>query len=78
MANKKQGKISKKMSFAEVLENYPETADVFMQEGMHCIGCPMAMSETIEDGAAAHGIDADKLVEKLNKKKKNHENDSNI
>lgn len=60
-------KISKKISFQKLLENHPETAEALLKEGMHCVGCPMAMQETLEEGAMAHGIDPDKLVEKLNK-----------
>ena len=70
---KKVGKIDKKMTFASVLSVYPESAEVFMDEGMHCAGCPMAAKETIEQGCKAHGIDSDKVIEKLNimlKKKK--------
>lgn len=63
-------KIDKKMSFAQVLKKYPETAEIFMKEGLHCIGCPLAMMESIEQGCLAHGIDADKLIEKINKKLK--------
>ena len=33
---------------------------------MHCLGCPHATAEAIADACAAHGTDADKLVEKLN------------
>lgn len=66
-------KITKDMSFGEVLQKYPETAQVFMAHGMHCLGCMAAQFETIEQGAAAHGIDIEKLVTDLNtgiKKKK--------
>ena len=31
-----------------------------------CGGCPHATAEAIADACAAHGTDADKLVEKLN------------
>lgn len=65
---KKITKISKKMSFSELLGKYPETAEIFQEEGMHCFGCPMAMSETIEQGCLAHGINPDKLIEKINRK----------
>lgn len=61
-------KITKDMSFGEVLQKYPETAEVFMAHGMHCIGCIMAQFETIEQGAAAHNIDIKKLIDDLNKK----------
>lgn len=60
-------KITKNMTFSEVLNKYPKTAKVFMEEGMHCIGCIVASGETIEQGAEAHGIDVKKLLIKLNK-----------
>ncbi|MBM3234334.1 DUF1858 domain-containing protein [Candidatus Pacearchaeota archaeon] len=62
-------KISKKSKFSEILEDEDATR-VLMEKGMHCIGCPMAMEETLEQGAEAHGLDADELVAELNKKKK--------
>jgi len=65
---KKKTEINKKMSFSDVLHKHPELAEEFMKEGLHCVGCPMAMMETIEDGAKAHGINPEKLVDKLNKK----------
>ena len=64
---KKKGLITKNMSFSKVLGKYPKTAEVLMGEGMYCIGCPMSNDETIEQGCSAHGINADKIVEKLNK-----------
>jgi len=67
-AKTEQG-ISKKMSFAEILEKNPEAAGILMEKGMHCCGCPMAMQETLEQGACAHGLDADEIVGELNKKK---------
>ena len=66
---KKQTKqlITKSMSIAEVISRYPDTIPVLMKTGMHCIGCPMAMQETLEDGLSAHGLDADKIIDGLNK-----------
>lgn len=60
-------KITKHMFLADVAQKYPETIDVFMQFGLHCFGCHVAMFETIEQGAMAHGLDADELVAELNK-----------
>jgi len=56
------------MSFSEILEKHPELAGFFLERGMHCFGCPMAMQETLEQGAIAHGLDPDKLVKEINKK----------
>jgi len=68
-AKSEQG-INKKMSFAEILEKKPEAASILMGKGMHCCGCPMAMQETLEQGACAHGLDADEIVKELNSKRK--------
>lgn len=65
---KTKEKITKKMSFSEILEKFPEAAEILFESGMHCCGCPMSANESLEQGAIAHGIDADKLIEKLNKK----------
>ncbi|MGB9708278.1 MAG: DUF1858 domain-containing protein [Candidatus Pacearchaeota archaeon] len=63
-------KITKDMTFAQLLKKYPETAEVLFKEGMSCVGCPMAMQETLEQGAKAHGIDVNEMLEDLNKKVK--------
>jgi hydroxylamine reductase len=60
--------INKEMTFGEVLGKYPSLAEVFWEEGMHCVGCQYADKESIEDGCMMHGINVDKLLEKLNKK----------
>ncbi|RLE44936.1 disulfide oxidoreductase, partial [Candidatus Woesearchaeota archaeon] len=52
-------RITKKMSFSALLSKYPETIEVFLRYGMHCVGCVAASFETIEQGAKAHGIDPD-------------------
>jgi len=71
---KQTEKITKNMTFAEIMARYPETMPVFLEHGMSCFGCPMAMNETIEQGAIAHGVKVDELVARLNsavsKKKK--------
>jgi len=67
MKKKTGKKLNKKMTFAEIIESNPEAAQKLAEKGMFCCGCPMAMMETIEDGAEAHGIDADKLIKELEK-----------
>lgn len=62
--------INKKTKFSEILKKHPETAEIFMEEGMYCVGCPMSSTETIEQGSLAHGISPDKIIERLNKKLK--------
>ena len=61
-------KITKTMSFAEIMEKHPKAEKVLLEKGMHCIGCPMSQMESLEDGCKAHGIDPVKVVEELNEK----------
>ncbi|MBQ8088538.1 MAG: DUF1858 domain-containing protein [Clostridia bacterium] len=58
--------VEKTMSIAEVLELDRQTAPIMMSYGMHCMGCPMAMMESLEMACAGHGADADALVKELN------------
>ena len=59
-------KITKDMGILEVVQQYPETIEAFMNSGMGCIGCAAAHFENIEQGAAAHGLDIDLLMAALN------------
>jgi hybrid cluster-associated redox disulfide protein len=58
--------ITKDMRIAEVVQRWPETAEKFLEWGLHCIGCGIARFESIEQGANTHGIPADELVKDLN------------
>ena len=59
-------KITKAMSIKEVVEKYPATIPVFFKHGLCCVGCAAAQFESIEQGAAVHGIDVDALIADLN------------
>ncbi|MBQ8111246.1 MAG: DUF1858 domain-containing protein [Clostridia bacterium] len=58
--------VDRTMSIGQVLDIDRTTAPIMMEYGMHCMGCPFSMMETLEQGCAAHGTDVDELVEKLN------------
>jgi hybrid cluster-associated redox disulfide protein len=58
--------ITKNSIIGDVLDQHPETAQLFLSIGMHCLGCPASRGETIEEACYVHGADADKLVESLN------------
>lgn len=60
-------KVTKDMIIADVLNMDRGTAPILMNAGMHCLGCPSSSGESIEDACAIHGIDADKLIDDLNK-----------
>ncbi len=58
--------VTKDMIIAEVLDNYPETAPLFLQIGMHCLGCPSARGESVGQACMVHGADVAALIEKIN------------
>ena len=57
--------IGKAMLISELIETYEEAAPLLAQAGMHCIGCPSAQNESLEQAAEVHGMDADDLIEDL-------------
>ena len=60
-------KITKEMKISEVIKKYPKTAFVFSEYELHCLGCPLAEPETIEDVVKIHQIDIKKFLKDLNK-----------
>ena len=58
--------ITKETTIGDILQIKPDAVPVLMEIGMHCIGCPSSVGETIEEAAMVHGVDADELVQKLN------------
>ena len=58
--------ITKDMPIGDVVQNHPETIEVFLRHGLMCFGCAIARFENVEQGAAAHGINVDTLIKDLN------------
>ena len=58
--------ITKDMTIGEILGVDYDLANVLMNGGMHCIGCPASQAETLEEAAMVHGIDPDLLLVRLN------------
>lgn len=58
--------ITKDMCIGDVLDMDTGAAKYFLEIGMHCLGCPSARGESIEQACAVHGTDCDELVSKLN------------
>lgn len=56
--------ITKDSNLAEVVYKYPETAEVLMDYGLHCVGCFASAYDTIEAGAKVHGL-SDKDIEEM-------------
>lgn len=60
-------KYDKNIKIGELLEKAPEKAEILMEAGMHCLGCPASQAETLEEACEVHGIDVNELLEELNK-----------
>ena len=62
--------ITKNMTIAEILHKHPECGQVMLNHGLHCVMCHASASETLEQGALAHGFtqeQVEELVKELNK-----------
>ena len=59
-------KIEKTTKIGELLEQAPDKAELLLEAGMHCLGCPASQAETLEEACMVHGIDVNELIEKLN------------
>ena len=59
-------KVTKDTIISDVLHIDRGTAPFFLEIGMHCLGCPSASGETIEQACEVHGVDADALLAKIN------------
>ena len=59
-------KITKDTLIADCLKLNPNSGEILMSVGMHCLGCAMAHGETIEQAVYVHGHDLDELLKKLN------------
>lgn len=58
--------ITKDMTFAQVMRQHPDVLKVLANFQLGCVGCMGAQHETIENGAMAHGLDVDELLDALN------------
>ena len=58
--------VTKDTIIGDILDYDGETAKFFLEIGMHCLGCPSARSETVEQACYVHGQDVDALLAKLN------------
>jgi hybrid cluster-associated redox disulfide protein len=50
----------------EVVTRYPETVEILISIGMHCLGCPHSRAESLNEACAVHGIDPAEVVEAIN------------
>ena len=55
-------KISKDMIIGQILEMDPNMAGILMAGGMHCIGCPSSIGESLEEACMVHGLDVNVVL----------------
>ena len=58
--------VNKDMLIGELVQMHELIAPMLMRAGMHCLGCPSAQGESLEEACMAHGIDCDTLVANMN------------
>jgi len=58
--------VTKDMTMGQMLEMDRDIAYVLMQCGMHCVGCPSSIGESLEQACMVHGLDADQVLEAIN------------
>jgi hybrid cluster-associated redox disulfide protein len=66
---KAKNKVSKDTNLASLLSEYPETAEILLDYGLHCVGCFANSFDTVEAGAKIHGFtneEVDEMIDRLN------------
>lgn len=61
-------KITKDMIIHDIIAIDSDLIPVLLEVGMHCIGCPSAQGESLEEACMVHGIDVNEVIEALNNK----------
>lgn len=54
--------ITKETTMGEMLQYDGGIAYILMQSGMHCVGCPSSIHESLEEACMVHGLDADQVL----------------
>ena len=56
--------INKTMSIGEIIQIFPDSVEIMMGRGLHCVGCHVASWESLEEGCRGHGM-SDELIDSL-------------
>lgn len=61
--------IDKKMLLGDILQNEKadKIAEILFANGMHCLGCPSAQMESLEEACQVHGLNCDEILSRINK-----------
>ncbi len=58
--------VTRDMTINEIIALDKGIIPILMEAGMHCVGCPSAQAETLEQAVAVHGKSFDDLLQKIN------------
>jgi len=59
--------VTKDMNILDAVQQYPVVVQVFQRYGLGWVGCMVASGESLGEGIRSHGLDADVLIEEMNK-----------
>lgn len=57
--------ITKESIMGDMLEFDRGIAVVLMEAGMHCVGCPASVGESLEEACQVHGLDCDEVLNNI-------------
>jgi hybrid cluster-associated redox disulfide protein len=58
--------VTKNTIIGEMMRENMGVAPILMEAGMHCVMCPSAQIESLEEAAMVHGMDVENLVQQIN------------
>jgi hybrid cluster-associated redox disulfide protein len=58
--------ITKDMTIGKAIAANQDIIPILLDIGMHCLGCPSAQGETLEEAALVHGLDPEELMDRIN------------
>ena len=57
--------ITKQTTMGDMIEFDRGIAVILMEAGMHCVGCPASIGESLEEACQVHGLDSDKVLKDI-------------
>lgn len=58
--------ITKETTMGEMLDYDMGIAGILFQSGMHCVGCPSSIGESLEEACMVHGLNSDQVLNDIN------------
>ncbi len=58
--------VTKEMIIGDIIRIDQGIIPILMQAGMHCVGCPSAQGESLEEACMVHGMEVSGLIDNIN------------